>query len=538
MKKLKTNDNILSKTNQRKIEDKEDLDVTFNKMAQASTNDINSYRIDSLNQYRNMLQDKYNSKIPIKHKIITVRKKKKKVNEIKKSQKEKDKEIDKDKEKYKEKDNDKPKKIYNLLKSRQNKTNKVKPINNLNNKVNKNDLKKEKKIYIHKKHKKEIDKDKIDKLISNEHILKDNIHEKKKEEKDYNGGEKITKQIGDKEKNLIFSKINKTKKVIYFNNSNSKATYKLKDNSIKDKTFTERNHRKINHHKSKVNNQSYNKIEDIHYIKKLKVKHRNKNIDNTKDISEYPENGGISTFNKSYDIIKKQKNSDLKNNKRNLKNDSMSYRTYECSKDNKTISNAKQDNYITKTYDKKNKIEDSTSKKLFVKTKTYKKINLALNQNRLFIIPQPEKTTMFTTNSSRSGISYNEKLEQKKKLLGIHLKCKEYKMIKRKMEEDLCTKDVKRSCFVLYKNQNRTEGNRTIRIFDEKNNSIKILRKRSGFNNKYKRNLEIKYDNELNKTSEDKTELINFDKIRYIHRKIGFSIMPKGLDLMRKLTEM
>ena len=139
---------------------------------------------------------------------------------------------------------------------------------------------------------------------------------------------------------------------------------------------------------------------------------------------------------------------------------------------------------------------------------------------------------MFTTNSSKSGISYNEKL------LGIHLKCKEYKMIKKKMEEDLSSKDIKKSCYVLYKNQNRLEGNKTIRIFDEKNNSIKILRKRSGLNNKYKRNLEIKYDNELNKTNEDKTEYLNFDKIRYIHKKIGFSIVPKGLDLMRKLTEM
>ena len=36
------------------------------------------------------------------------------------------------------------------------------------------------------------------------------------------------------------------------------------------------------------------------------------------------------------------------------------------------------------------------------------------------------------------------------------------------MEEDLSDKDVKRSCFVLYKNQNRLEGNKTIRIFDEK----------------------------------------------------------------------
>ena len=87
MKKLKTNGNILSKINQRKIEDKENLDLTFNNMPQASTNDINSYRIDSLNQYRNMLQDKYNSKIPIKQKIITIRKKKHKDNEIKKMKK-------------------------------------------------------------------------------------------------------------------------------------------------------------------------------------------------------------------------------------------------------------------------------------------------------------------------------------------------------------------------------------------------------------------------------------------------------------------
>ena len=288
-----------------------------------------------------------------------------------------------------------------------------------------------------------------------------------------------------------------------------------------------------------MNNQSYNKNEDNHYIK---VKHRNKNIDNNKDISEYPENGGISTFNKSYDIMKKQKNSESKKHNIYLKNNSISYRTYECIKDNKNIDKVAQDNYIIKPYNKKDKIEDTNinrpGKKIFVKNKTYKKLNLTLNQNRLFIIPQQEKAIILTTNSSRSGMSYNEKLEQKKKLLGIHLKCKEYQMIKKKMEEDLSSKDAKTSCFVLYKNQNRLEGNKTIRIFDENNNSIKFLRKRNGLSNKYKRNLEIKYDNELNKTSEDKAEYINFDKIRNIHKKIGFSIMPKGLDLMRKLTEM
>ena len=504
MKKLKTNGNILSKVNHRKKEDKEDLDVTFSKKPQASTNDINSYRIDSLNQYRNMLQDKYNSKIPIKHKI-TIIKKKHKVNEIKKNEKEKDKDKD-------------PKKIYNLLKDRQNKTEKV------------NSMKKGKKIFIQRKNKNEIEKDKSDILVNNGDLLKDNLGEKKKEEKDYNGGENIIKEIEEKEKNLIFSKIKKNKKM----NSNSKLTHKSKDNNNKEKTYTERNRRKINKEKSKMNNQSYNKIEDIHYAKKLKVKHRNKNIDNSKEMSEYPENGGINTLNKSYDIIKKHKNSESKSHKTDFKNDSLSYRTYECCKDNKSISKAAQD--------KEDKIKDTSinppGKKIFVKNKTYKKINLTLNQNRLFTIPQQEKAIMLTTNSSRSGISYNEKLEQKKRLLGIHLKCKEYQMIKKKMEEDLSTKNVKRSCFVLYKNHNRVEGNKTIRIFDEKNNSIKILRKRSGFNNKYKRNLEIKYDNELNKTSEDRAEYINFDKIRYIHKKIGFSIVPKGLDLMRKLTEM
>jgi hypothetical protein len=240
--------------------------------------------------------------------------------------------------------------------------------------------------------------------------------------------------------------------------------------------------------------------------------------------------------------MKKQKNSESKKHNIYLKNNSISYRTYECIKDNKSIDKVAQDNYIVKPYNKKDKIEDTNinrpGKKIFVKNKTYKKLNLTLNQNRLFIIPQQEKAIILTTNSSRSGMSYNEKLEQKKKLLGIHLKCKEYQMIKKKMEEDLSAKDTKRSCFVLYKNQNRLEENKTIRIFDEKNNSIKILRKRSGLNNKYKRNLEIKYDNELNKTREEKNDYIDFDKIRYIHKRIGFSIMPKGLDLMRKLTEM
>ena len=232
-------------------------------------------------------------------------------------------------------------------------------------------------------------------------------------------------------------------------------------------------------------------------------------------------------------ILKTGENKDLKDNINIIKNGNLSA-------ENRRLNKVNHNSYV-KTFDKKKQNEKNSispmpnSKKKLDKKKTYKKINLILFQNILFNNPQQEKNEILTTNSSRSKITYNERLEQKKKLLGIHLKCKEYKMIKKKTEDDLSTRNIKKNNAFLFKRNE--EENNTVRIYDEKNNSIKMMRKRSRISYKYKRNLEFQYDNELFKKSQDKNETINYEKIRNMHEKIGFS-MPKGLELMRKLTEM
>ena len=497
MKRLRTNGNFIIKMSPKKDEETEDLNIKLNNKGKFSTSKINNYKIVSLSQYRNKFQEKYNSKLTTK--------KSKGINEAKR---------------YK-KDKDKSQKKNNLIKKKQNKTKKLNSSTNLNKNLIKNNLFRENTLKTN-------NKQEYNEISSKNDF---NINEEKDINKDYNGGEKIIKKIGENEKNLIISKINKDKKMNYYDNANSKERIKIRVN--KDKTFTERNHKRIKNDNHIMNNCSFNKINEIHFDSKLKIRHRNKNIENSKDnTSEYMENGGINTFNKTCDIIKSQKSKDLKDNINNLRNENLST-------DNKRINKDNHASYMN-TFDKKEQNENTTSispiqtsKNKFSKTKTYKKINLTLSQK---ILINNEKISILTTNSSRSKITYYEKLEQKKKLLGIHLKCKEFRMIKKKMEDDLSTRKIKKKYAFLFKRNE--EENNTVRIYDEKNNSIKMMRKRSRISHKYKRNLEFKYDNELNKKSSDKIETLNYEKIRNMHTKIGFSVIPKGLELMRKLTEM
>ena len=504
MNRLKTNGNFITKINQKHFEEAQNLNMKYNKKGQLSINKNINYKIVSLSQYRNKFQEKYISKNSTKRS--------RGVNEIKNYEKEK------------VKVKDKSQKINNLLKKQKKKEKKINSSNNLIKDLFKNNLFREN------------DLNKNNKQEYNEFYSKVDVNKKKEKDidKDYNGGEKILKKMGEREKNLIISKINKDKRINYYENTNSRERIKIRINN-KDKTFTERNQKRIKNEGNIMNYCSFNKINEIQFESKLKIKHRNKKVENNKDNTfEYPENGGISNFNKSNNIIKSQNNEDLKVNINNLKNEYLNTK-------NKRLNKVNHDSYM-KTFDKKNQNEKKTispmlnSKKKLSKIKTYKKINLTLCQNILLNNPQFEKTFILTTNSSRNKISYNERLEQKKKLLGIYLKCKEYKMIKKKLEDDLNNRNIKKNYVFVYKKNE--EENNTVRIYDEKNNSIKMMRKRSRISHKYKRNLEFQYDNELYKKSQDKLETINNEKIRNIYEKIGFSAMPKGLELMRKLTEM
>ena len=485
MKRLKINGNFITTINQKQFEEVQNLNMKYNKKGQLSINKNNNYKIVSLSQYRNKFQEKYTSKNSTKRSRGVI--------EIKNYEKEKVK--------------DKSKKINNFIKKQKNKAKKINSSNNLIKDLFKNNLFREN------------DLNKSNKQEYNEFYSKVDVNTKKEKDinKDYNGGEKILKKIGEREKNLIISKINKDKRINYYENTNSRERIKIRINN-KDKTFTERNHKRIKNEGHIMNYCSFNKINEIQFESKLKVKHRNKNVENNKDNTfEYPENGGI-----------------LKVKINNLKNEYLSTK-------NKRLNKVNHDSYM-KAFDKKKQNEKksispmSNSKKRLSKIKTFKKINLTLCQNILFNNPQFEKTLILTTNSSRNKITYNERLEQKKKLLGIYLKCKEHKMIKKKLEDDLKNRNIKKNYAFEYKKNE--EENNTVRIYDEKNNSIKLMRKRSRISHKFKRNLEFQYDNELYKKSQDKIETINNEKIRNIYEKIGFSAMPKGLELMRKLTEM
>ena len=66
MKRLRTNGNFLTKVNQKNFEEAEDLNMKYNNKQQLPTSRNNTYKIVSLNQYRNKVQEKYNSKVTAK----------------------------------------------------------------------------------------------------------------------------------------------------------------------------------------------------------------------------------------------------------------------------------------------------------------------------------------------------------------------------------------------------------------------------------------------------------------------------------------
>ena len=150
-----------------------------------------------------------------------------------------------------------------------------------------------------------------------------------------------------------------------------------------------------------------------------------------------------------------------------------------------------------------------------------KKLNMVLNQKQLYGIQTEKIFSLTSRNSSRSKHSYNENLEQKKKLLGINLKYSDYKIIKRKMEENFSTKSIKNSLRNLNIKSKIEEDNKVIKIIDKKNNKIKLIKKRSLFNERNKRNLDNLYENELNKKYE--TIDINKTKKNYINKYLGLN---------------
>ena len=212
-----------------------------------------------------------------------------------------------------------------------------------------------------------------------------------------------------------------------------------------------------------------------------------------------------------------------------------------CIDSNKTNNT---DSKFKRTYDDFQKLKEKkinhliSERKLINKNETYEQFNLTLNKSELVSFPT-ETNFMATSNTSKRKNSYNQKLEKKKKLLGINLKFKEYNMMRRKLNEDLNTlssKSLKRNIIYFHKNPKTEEGesSKTIRIINKDNNSIKILRKRSGYNNM---KMKINYENELIKNKNEENKSINIGKIRYINKNIKFDKMPKGLELMRKLAE-
>ena len=177
-----------------------------------------------------------------------------------------------------------------------------------------------------------------------------------------------------------------------------------------------------------------------------------------------------------------------------------------------------------------------SNQKQINKTETY---NLTLNKSELASFPT-KTYFMATAKSSKRKNSYNQKLQKKKKLLGISLKFKEYNIMRKKLNEDLntlSTKNFKRNILLLHKNPKteEEEESKTIRIINKDNNSIKMVRKRSGYNNNMK--MKINYENELIKNRDENNKNINIGKIRNIHKNMHFDKIPKGLDLMRKLAE-
>ena len=500
MKNKNANKNLKKKENNKHDILKKDIS---NKDINGSTSNIFSDRIESLNEFRNRIHQKYEQKMNLKNKISLNK------NEIQKENENLNKTY------YKK---DITLKINNLSKKENDKSKLIKSSININKNLIKSKTKKDNLIFVNKK----ININNLDLLTNNNYISKDNNDGNKK--KDYNSfihGKNILK-YEEKEKNLFLSKINKTNKN-YFN-ENLEKTFSLKI-SNKEKIS------KINNFKNNFNknhNKTNYKIEKIYFINKPKKNQRKRNLKN----QQLSEREGTNLFNKSYELIKKPKKKRIKNALIN--------------KDNYNDNNKTNylDNRFKRTFDDFQKLKEAkinnfiSNQKQINKTETYKKFNLPLNKSDLVSFPT-ETYFMTTTNTSKRKNSYNQKLQKKKKLLGINLKYKEYNIMRKKLDEDLNTlsaKSFKRNIFHLYKNPKteEEETSKTIRIINKDNNSIKMVRKRSGFNNM---KMKINYENELIKNREENNKSINIGKIKKIHKNIQFVQIPKGLDLMRKLAE-
>jgi len=470
-----------------------------------STRNINTDRIDSLNEFRNRIHQKYAQKVNLKNKISFNKNEKQKENG------------NLNKKNYKK---DISLKINNLSKKESDKSKLIKSSININKNLIKSKTKKDNLIFVNEK----INKNYINFLINNSYISKDNNRGNKI--KEYNSliqGKNILKNE-EKEKYLYLSKISKTKKINYFP-ENQKTTSSLK----KCNKEKQSNINKIKNYFIINSNKIDNKIEKIYFINIPKKNQRKRNLKS----QQLSEREGTNLFNKSYELIKKPKNKRINNtliNKDNYNNI------------NKTNNVG---NKYKRTFNDFQKIKETkinhlmSNQKQINKTETYKKFNLTLNKSELASFPT-ETYFMATTNTSKRKNSYNQKLQKKKKLLGISLKFKEYNIMRKKLNEDLntlSTKNFKRNILHLHKNPKteEEEESKTIRIINKDNNSIKMVRKRSGYNNNMK--MKINYENELIKNRDENNKNINIGKIRNIHKNMHFDKIPKGLDLMRKLAE-
>ena len=537
MQKIKTHDSVkkINNKNNRNNLQSEDLYATLGKYGQKSTRNIKSNKLDISNNYKNFIHRKYNSKIQILNNSTIQIKNKLKSNEKKnKINLEKDKEKDNTKkihiilngQNYKSEKNNSPNgnKLFNntkiYIRRKNKKNNNDDNNNNTNNNINEK-VKNLKKIIL--------DKDSL--YVSKNSSSRQNLNEKKNSEKfcdiNHNGGNYISKKFGEKEKNIIFSKINIIKKNNYFNNYKlkRKINSKIYNN---DKTLTERNESKL----------SIDNFEDI-IINNIKKKNRRfNNLSQNTNSLEYTENGGFTMFNKSYDNIKSAK----KNISNNINNNSI---IINKNKPSKLMNSYKYKKDIEIKKENKNNQNENRSQKSVNKNNTYKTLNLTVNKKCLINNFPPKNNYILTSNTSRNNISYKKNLEQKKNLLRLNLNCKDIKIIEKKIKEDLSSNNTRRSLF----NTHRThkiddDDEQIVKIIDEKNNKIKVIRKRIGNKSKTKRNLKNKYENELMKKKKENNNLSinkekkNFEKKKKKKKKIDFNKMPKGLELMRRLTEM
>ena len=480
MKNKNANKNKNKKENNKNDNSKNNIS---NNDIYGSTRNIYSDRIDSLNDFRNRINQKYEQKLNFKNKISLNKNETQKING------------NLNKKYYKK---DISLKINNLSKKENDKSKPIKSSINLNKNLIKSKTKKDNLIFVNKKS----NKNNINLLIN----TKDNNNENIK--KNYNS--------------FIHGKNKKNEEKENYFPENLKTNFPLKI-SNQEKLFNLNNFKNYftnNKNKDKTDN----KIEKIYFINIPKKNQRKRNFKN----QQLSEREGTNLFNKSYDLIKKSKNRKFKNTLKNKDND------------NNNI-----ENKFKRTFDDFQKIREKKINHLISnqnqinKTEKYKQFNLTLNKSELVSFPT-ETNFMATTNTSKRKNSYNQKLQKKKKLLGINLKFKEYNIMRKKLNEDLntlSTKSFKRNIVHLHKNQKteEEETSKTIRIINKENNSIKMMRKRSGYNNNM--TMKINYENELVKNKDEKNCSLNVGKIRNIHKNMQFDKMPKGLDLMKKLAE-